>query len=476
MTPPETATAPIEHADRGLRRPPLAPRADRARCRRSASTSKIFRASLVERLTYRADFLLGTLLRFLPMLTTILLWQAIYAGAAGRDLEPGAQAASRFQYDEMIAYLLLVNISRMFSSMPGLAGGIARDIREGTIKKYLLQPLDMIGYLVSYRVAHKVTYIISSALPYALLFFLCRGYFDGHVPTEPDVWLGFAASLLMAFVVGFFFEASVGMVGFWFLEVTSLLYIVMTRELLRLRPHVPARLAAPALVDDPEIAAVPVHGLLPGGGLPGQGAGLALALGPAAAIRSGPRSSSSWPAGSTAAACGATAPSEDDRSMTAATRYVRLVGSLGALRPGPRAGVPRQLPGRRSRSRCSGWGSCWRSTGPSSRRTSAIADWSEPQYLFFVGCFFALNGLIETLFLENCNEFAELVRTGDLDFLLLKPIDEQFLITCRKIDWSTAPNVLMGAGVMVLVADADALGVRAGSGRGVLHRVRLRRR
>jgi ABC-2 type transport system permease protein len=35
-------------------------------------------------------------------------------------------------------------------------------------------------------------------------------------------------SLVLAFLVGFFFEACVGMVGFWFLEVTSLLYIVMT--------------------------------------------------------------------------------------------------------------------------------------------------------------------------------------------------------------------------------------------------------
>jgi ABC-2 type transport system permease protein len=81
-------------------------------------------------------------------------------------------------------------------------------------------------------------------------------------------------------------------------------------------------------------------------------------------------------------------------------------------------------------------------------RTNTIAGWSEPQYLFFVGCFFALNGLIEMLFLENCNEFAELVRTGDLDGLLLKPIDEQFLITCRRMDWGTGPNVLMGAAVM----------------------------
>jgi ABC-2 type transport system permease protein len=83
------------------------------------------------------------------------------------------------------------------------------------------------------------------------------------------------------------------------------------------------------------------------------------------------------------------------------------------------------------------------------QQTSVVAGWKEDQYMFFVGCYFALSGLIETLFLENCNEFADLVRTGDLDFYLLKPIDEQFLVTCRHIDWSTAANVLMGAGVMV---------------------------
>jgi ABC-2 type transport system permease protein len=83
-------------------------------------------------------------------------------------------------------------------------------------------------------------------------------------------------------------------------------------------------------------------------------------------------------------------------------------------------------------------------------RTSVVATWSEAQYLFFVGCYFTMEGLIETLFLENCNAFADLVRSGDLDFYLLKPIDEQFLITCRDLDWSTAPNILMGAAVMGL--------------------------
>jgi ABC-2 type transport system permease protein len=77
-----------------------------------------------------------------------------------------------------------------------------------------------------------------------------------------------------------------------------------------------------------------------------------------------------------------------------------------------------------------------------------IAGWTQPEYFFFVGCYFALEGLVETLFLENCGEFTELVRSGDLDLYLLRPIDEQFMISCRRLDWSTAPNVLMGAAVM----------------------------
>ncbi|MGC8639868.1 MAG: ABC transporter permease [Isosphaeraceae bacterium] len=84
-------------------------------------------------------------------------------------------------------------------------------------------------------------------------------------------------------------------------------------------------------------------------------------------------------------------------------------------------------------------------------RTSHVANWSEAEYFFFVGCYFAINGLTECLFLDNFNEFAELVRTGDLDFILLRPIDEQFLVSLRKIDWGTAPNVLMG-GILMAIA------------------------
>ena len=139
----------------------------------------IFRVSLIERMAYRGDFLLGTVLRFFPMITTILLWQAVFAAAPATGALGDEKEISGFTAHEMIAYLLLVHISRMFSSMPGLSNTISQSIRDGTMKKYLLQPLDMIGYLVSYRAAHKVAYIATSALPYAGLFLACASYFDG---------------------------------------------------------------------------------------------------------------------------------------------------------------------------------------------------------------------------------------------------------------------------------------------------------
>ena len=40
------------------------------------------------------------------------------------------------------------------------------------------------------------------------------------------------------------------------------------------------------------------------------------------------------------------------------------------------------------------------------RQTTTVADWTEFEYLFFIGCFFAMGGVMETLFLENCNQFA----------------------------------------------------------------------
>jgi len=182
----------------------------------------VLRISVSERLIYRADFALGTLMRFLPIVTQIFLWDAVFSGRAA-----GGQSdhIAGYSYRDMIAYYLLAMIGRAFSSMPGLATGIARDIRDGTVKKYLVQPIDMLGFVMLNRLAHKLVYYAVALGPFVLVFYLWRGFFSGW--PDAGTMLAFLVSLVMAFLLGFFMEAALGMIGFWFLEVSSLLFVFM---------------------------------------------------------------------------------------------------------------------------------------------------------------------------------------------------------------------------------------------------------
>lgn len=186
----------------------------------------ILRICLEERLVYRGDFWLGTLMRFLPIVTQIFLWGAVFAGMrAGGSAGEGSLQIAGYGYHDFVAYYLLTMVSRAFSSMPGLASGIAVQIRSGEIKKYLIQPVDLVGFLLLMRVAHKLVYYGVAFVPFGLVFYLCRGFFPGWPPA--DVMFAFVTSLVFAFLLGFFLEATIGMIGFWFLEVSSLLFVYM---------------------------------------------------------------------------------------------------------------------------------------------------------------------------------------------------------------------------------------------------------
>jgi ABC-2 type transport system permease protein len=183
----------------------------------------ILRIALEERMVYRGDFALGTLMRFLPIVTQIFLWWAVFQSiptAVGQR-----QEIRGYDYNDFVAYYLLTMIVRAFSSMPGLSRGIALQVRDGQIKKYLIQPIDLLGFLLLGRIAHKLAYYSVALLPFALVFVLCRGYFAGW--PDPVTLLAFVFSLILAFVLGFYLEASLGLISFWLLEVSSLLFVYM---------------------------------------------------------------------------------------------------------------------------------------------------------------------------------------------------------------------------------------------------------
>jgi ABC-2 type transport system permease protein len=68
------------------------------------------------------------------------------------------------------------------------------------------------------------------------------------------------------------------------------------------------------------------------------------------------------------------------------------------------------------------------------------SGWGKYQFFIFLSTTIFINSVVQAFFMPNADEFGELVRTGHLDFALLKPIDTQFLVSLRKIEWSSLGN------------------------------------
>jgi len=76
-------------------------------------------------------------------------------------------------------------------------------------------------------------------------------------------------------------------------------------------------------------------------------------------------------------------------------------------------------------------------------RIGAGTGWGQYEFFVFLATTWFVTSLVQAFFMPNAQEFSELIRTGNLDFALLKPIDTQFLISFQKIEWSALANFAM---------------------------------
>jgi ABC-2 type transport system permease protein len=86
------------------------------------------------------------------------------------------------------------------------------------------------------------------------------------------------------------------------------------------------------------------------------------------------------------------------------------------------------------------------------------SGWDRDKFFLFIATTWFINSLVQAFFMPNAEEFSELIRTGGLDFALLKPIDTQFLVSFRKVDWSSLSNFI--AGLVIVIVSLHSLATR----------------
>ena len=96
--------------------------------------------------------------------------------------------------------------------------------------------------------------------------------------------------------------------------------------------------------------------------------------------------------------------------------------------------------------------------------TNRIAGWTSAEVLVLVGVYRVIDGLINFQIAPNMFALPEILRNGDLDFILLRPVQSQFLVSTRIIVLPELVNIVIGLALAVFASGAagvhwDALGI-----------------
>lgn len=78
-----------------------------------------------------------------------------------------------------------------------------------------------------------------------------------------------------------------------------------------------------------------------------------------------------------------------------------------------------------------------------------IGGWSKWEVVLLIGTHQLIGQLFQAFFYMNLANLPELIRTGRMDFMLLLPVDTQFVVSLKQFGMDNVVNALIGAGAVV---------------------------
>ncbi len=88
----------------------------------------------------------------------------------------------------------------------------------------------------------------------------------------------------------------------------------------------------------------------------------------------------------------------------------------------------------------------------------AMGAWTWPEVLVVMGIYTVMDGVQVTFLAPNRQRITEYVREGTLDFVLLKPMDSQFVVSTRDVSLWGVPNIVLGLALVAYAGGELQLG------------------
>ena len=83
------------------------------------------------------------------------------------------------------------------------------------------------------------------------------------------------------------------------------------------------------------------------------------------------------------------------------------------------------------------------------RHTELLGTWNHAQSRVFLGVLFIVDAFYMILFHDNLERMSERIRKGELDMLLAKPVNSQFMISCQRIGTALIGDLLLAGGWLI---------------------------
>ena len=158
---------------------------------------------------FRFDFFMNLLSTVFPIIMQVFIWISMYGGSGG-------DALYGYTFPQMIMYVVVAGAVSKFTST-GVEYMVNEDIHTGGIAKYLVRPVNYIGFRLSDIIGNKFSSMITMIfLTIGALFVL---FFAVDFTVSPLAVLLFFPALAFATVLNFFLFFCLSMLAFWLTEI-----------------------------------------------------------------------------------------------------------------------------------------------------------------------------------------------------------------------------------------------------------------
>ncbi len=90
-------------------------------------------------------------------------------------------------------------------------------------------------------------------------------------------------------------------------------------------------------------------------------------------------------------------------------------------------------------------------------KVDSIFGWSKEDFILIAGVHSIVVGFFHTLFTRNFARFSEIIHYGRLDLLLVKPIDNQFMMTTQYVNFTSLSRILIGIFVIAYLVQKNLI-------------------